>query len=113
MKPCIDVLNMLVQTTSGYNSGNNAMVESPIKPIKRMIRAFLTGTAMPDILWCFAFTQAIYVINHRYNRLIDNLPIVTWNDGNYELHPKDLFIFGSKIYSVTKAEAKKQLQART
>ena len=68
---------------------------------------------MPDIIWCYAFCWAIYVMNHRYNRSIDNLPIVKWCDGNYELHTKDLFIFGSKVYSVTKAEAKKQLQART
>ena len=70
---------------------------------------------MPDIIWCYAFCWVIYVMNHIYNRLItiDNLPIVKWCDGNYELHTKDLFIFGAKIYSVTKVEAKKQLQART
>ena len=68
---------------------------------------------MPDILWCYAFCWAIYVMNHRYNRSIDNLPIVKWCDGNYELHTKDLFIFSSKVCSVTKVEAKKQLQART
>ena len=57
--------------------------------------------------------EFIISITPLYNRLIDNLPIVKWCDGNYELHAKDLFIFGSKVYSVTKAEAKKQLQART
>ena len=110
---CTEELKLVVQTTGGYNSENNGMVESPIKPIKRCIRAFLIGAALPDIIWCYAFSWAIYVMNHRYNRAIDDLPIVKWCDGNYELHTKDLFIFGSKVYSVTKVEAKKQLQART
>ena len=41
------------------------------------------------------------------------MPIVKWNDGNHEIHTKDLFIFGSKFSSVTNSEAKKQLQTRT
>ena len=55
----------------------------------------------------------IVAITPFYNWKIINRPIVKWCDGNYELHTKDLFIFGSKVYSVTKVEAKKQLQART
>ena len=76
MKTCIDELKLVVQTTGGYNSENNGMVESPIKPIKRCIRVFLIGATMPDIIWCYAFCWAIYVMNHRYNRSIDNIPIV-------------------------------------
>ena len=57
-------LNMVIQTMGGYNSENNGVVESPIKPIKWMIRAFLIGAAMPDLVWCFAFLYAIYVMNH-------------------------------------------------
>ena len=52
-------------------------------------------------------------MNHRYNRMIQNLPIVLWYDGNYEMKARDIFIFGSKLYAITKLEAKKQLQART
>ena len=109
MKTCIDLLHVVVQTTGGYNSENNGMVESPIKPVQRMIQSFLIGPTVPYILWCFAFTQAIYPLNHRYNRLIDNLSIVQWNYGNYELHTIYLFVFGSNVYSVTKSETKKQL----
>ena len=69
-------LNMVIQTTDGYNSENNGVVESTIKPIKWIIRAFLIGAAMPDLVWCFAFMYAIYVMNYHYNRLIKNLPIV-------------------------------------
>ena len=64
------VLHMTVETTGGYNSTNNGMVESPIKPIKRMTRSFLIGAAFPDTLWCFAFIYAICIMNHRYNRMI-------------------------------------------
>ena len=113
MRMVVKVLHMAVQTTGGYNSTNNGMVESPIKPVKRMIRAFLVGAALPDPIWCFAFCYAVYLLNHRYNRAIDNLPIVKWHDGNYELNAKDLYIVGSKVYSITNAEFKKQLQART
>ena len=94
---------MVVQTTGGYNSENNGMAESPIKPIKRMVCLFLIGAGMPDTLWCFAYSYAIYVHNHRYNRMIDELPIIKWNDGNYELHSNHLYIFGSKCYIITKA----------
>ena len=45
--------------------------------------------------------------------MIDDLPIVKWHDGNYEFHAKSLFIFGSKMYIITKPEHKKQLQSRT
>ena len=101
-------LNMVIQTMGGYGSENNGVVESPINPIKRMIRSFLIGAAIPDLVWCFAFLYAIYVMNHRYNRLIKNLPIVKWLDGSYELNAKDLYIFGSKIYSVSHSHFKKQ-----
>ena len=49
-KICIDVLHMAVETTGGKNSENNRMVESPIKPVKRMIQSFLIGPVMPDVL---------------------------------------------------------------
>ena len=35
------------------------------------------------------------------------------DDGNYEMKASDIFIFGSKLYAITKLEAKKQLQVRT
>ena len=50
MKTCIDVLYMAVKTTGGYNSKNNGIVESPIKPVTGMIQALLIGSAMPDII---------------------------------------------------------------
>ena len=113
MKVCVEELEMVVQGTGGYNSENNGMVESPIKPIKRMIRVSLIGAGMEDTLWCVAFEYAVYLLNHRYNRMIDDLPIVKWYDGNYEFHAKQLYIFGSKVYIITKPQFKKQLQART
>ena len=113
MHTITNVLKMTIETTGGYNSTNNGMAESPIKPIKRLVRSFLIGAALPDIIWCFAFTYAIYIMNHRYNRMIDNLPEVAWHDGNYELRAQDIFLFGSKVYGITKSEVKKQLQART
>ena len=113
MHTITNVLKMTVESTGGYNSTNNGMVESPIKPIKRLVRSFLIGAALPDIIWCFAFTYAIYIMNHRYNRMIDNLPEVAWHDGNYTLRAQDIFLFGSKVYGITKADVKKQLQART
>ena len=85
------ILNMTVETTGGYNSTNNGMVESPIKPIKRMTRSFLIGAAFPDTLRRFAFIYAIRIMNHRYNRMIENLPIVLWYDGNYEMKARDIF----------------------
>ena len=45
--------------------------------------------------------------------MIKNLPIVLWYDGNYEMKASNIFISGSKLYAITKLEAKKQLQART
>ena len=50
MMMCTEELKLVVQTTGGYNSENNGMVESPIKPIKCCIRAFLTGAALSDII---------------------------------------------------------------
>ncbi len=78
-----------------------------------MVHAFLIGAAMPDIVWCFVFLYEIYVMNHCYNRPIKNLPIFKWLDGNYELNAKDLYIFGSKVYSVSHSHLKKQLAAHT
>ena len=40
MKLCVEELKMSkmsVQIIGGYNSTNNGLVESPIKPIKRMV----------------------------------------------------------------------------
>ena len=36
MHTLTNILKMTVETTGGYNSTNNGMVESPIKPLKRM-----------------------------------------------------------------------------
>ena len=113
MKFCHEELEMSVQGTGGYNSINNGMAESPIKPVKRMVRLFLLGAGMPDKLWCYAFMFAIHMLNHTWNRMIKNIPIVKWMDGNYEIDSKDLLIFGSKCYIVTKADVKKQLQMRS
>ena len=104
---------MTAESTGGYNSEANEIVEAPIKPIKRMMRAFLIGAAMPDILWCYAFCWAVYVLNHRYNRMIENIPEVLWRDLAYELHSGTIFIFGSKVYAIANLEAKKQLQSRS
>ena len=68
---------------------------------------------MPDEIWCFAFVYVILIMNHRWNRMIKNLPEVAWHDGNYTLKAKDIFLFGSTIYGITKSEANKQLEART
>ena len=68
---------------------------------------------MPDIRWCFVIIWAIYVLNHRYNGLIDNLLNVARNNGNHELHTNSLFVFiwGSKVYIVTTVGIQKQLHA--
>ena len=47
---------MVGQTTGGYNAENNGIVKSAIKSVKRMIQAFLIGSAAPDVSWCVAFT---------------------------------------------------------
>ena len=104
---------MTVQTTGGYNSTNNGIVESPIKPLKQMVRAMLVEAGLPDTLWYFCFIYACYILNHRWNRSIKNIPIVKWSDGNYQIDTKNLIIFGSKVYIVTGAAHKKQLQTRT
>ena len=36
MHAITNVLKMTVESTGGYNSTNNGMVESPIKPVKRI-----------------------------------------------------------------------------
>ena len=76
MRVCAEELEIVVQTTGGYNSENNGMEESPIKPIKRMVRLLLIGAGMPDTLWCFAYSYAVYGHNHRYNHMIDELTII-------------------------------------
>ena len=78
MQLCVQELQINVQTTGGYNSENNGMVESPIKPIKRMVRVMLIGAALPNELWCYAFVYAVWIANHSYNRMIDDMPIVKW-----------------------------------
>ena len=113
MKFCVEELEMSVQGTGGYNSTNNGMAESPIKVVKRMVRLFLLGAGMPGKLWCYAFNHAIHLLNHTWNRMIKNIPMVKWMDGNYEIDSKDLLIFGSKCYIVTKDTVKKQLQMRS
>ena len=112
MKLCHEELNMAVQSTGGYNSENNGLVESPIRPIKQMVRAFLVGAGLPDKLWCYAFIYAVYILNHRYNRAIKTMPIVKWRDANYEVNPNDMYIFGSKCYIINAVAHKKQLQMR-
>ena len=104
---------MVIQTMGGYNSENNGVVESPIKPIKQITHAFLIGAAMPDLVWCFDFMYTIYVMNHCYIRSIKNLLMVKWLDDNYDLNVKDLYIFVSKVYSISCSHLKKQLAACT
>lgn len=106
MHTITNILKMTDETTGGYNSTNNSMVESPIRPIKRMTRSFLIGAAFPDTLWCFAVIYSIRIMNHRYNRMIKNLPIVLWFDDTYKIKARDIFIIGSKLYAITKLEAK-------
>ena len=78
-----------------------------------MVRVFLLGATMPDIIWCYAFKYAVYLSNHRWNRSIKGLPIVKWHGRNYEIDSsRDILIFGSKCYIITKADVKKQLQMR-
>ncbi len=66
---------MAIQGTGGYNSENNGLLESPTEAEKQMIRVFLIGVAMANTLWCYTFQYAIYILNHRYSRMIDDLPI--------------------------------------
>ena len=67
---------------------------------------------MPDTLRCFTFSYAIYAHNHRYNHMIDDLPIIKWNDRNNEMKFNHLYIFGLKCYIIIKLEYKRQPQAR-
>ena len=106
-------LHMTVQSTGGYNSIANGMVENPIKTVKRLVRQFLVGAGLPDTIWCYAAVYAIHIMNHRYHRGIDDIPIILWHDSNYEFNVKDLFIFGSKVYIIRETQMKKQLQVRT
>ena len=70
MKLCVKKLSKSVDTTGGYNSENNGFVESPIKPIKRMIGVLLIGAALRDTLLCYVFTCTVYLLNHHYNQMI-------------------------------------------
>ena len=113
MGMCTAELHIAVQTTGGYNSEANGMVESPIKPVKRMMRAMIVGAGFGDEMWCFSFQYALYVLDRSYHRMLDDMPLAKWNDGNWEYNVRDLLIFGSKVYILTKPQLKKQLQVRS
>ena len=110
---CIDDLGLSAQTTGGHNSEANGMVESPIKPIIRMVRSMPVGAGFEDDLWCFAFNCAVFLSNHVCHRMTDDMPIAKRHDGNFQINAHDTLIFGSKACVLTKPQLKRQLQTRS
>ena len=45
--------------------------------------------------------------------MIENLTISSWYDEDHQMKAQYIFLFGSKLYAITKLEAKKQLQDQT
>ncbi len=99
-------LNCILETTGGYNSENNGMVEQPHGTLADMMRASLLnakhlfGDQLPQNLkiqqfWCFALQHCSYTLRRKYNRMRDNTPYFLVHGKRPSI--KQLAIFGSRV----------------
>ncbi len=112
-------LNCILETTGGYNSENNGMVERPHGTLADMMRASLLGAKhlfgdqLPSNLqiqkfWCFALQHSSYTMRRKYNRMRDTTPYFLVHGKRPSID--HLAIFGSRVTIVNpKKERMKKL----
>ena len=116
MKLCLDELQIIVETTGGYNSSVNGKVERPHQTIKNMVRVQLISRGHDDELWCLTYQYTIWIIARLYHSRIKTAPIVAWHKHkgiSFKIDLNELVIWGCKIYIINSKQAKKALDPRT
>ena len=114
MKLCYDTLQVRVETTGGYASTINGMVEAPHRTLKRSSRCLLVSAGLPDTMWCFAFSFATLLHNNVIHTVTKKIPCVHFSGTtNSMIQPSRLFVFGSKMRIIKDLKSKRALAART
>ena len=104
-------LNMVMESTGGYNSSLNGTVESPIRPLKIKTRAMLIGAMMDDMFWCAALMYAALIRNnilHSATKKIPSIVLTGTSIAVSAMHP-----FGARTKVLRNLPAKRSLSART
>ena len=104
-------LGMTLESTGGYASSINGAAESPIKTIKRSIRAMLLGSAMPNPMWCLCGQHSATVYNNIIHRITNKVPSLVLTGKIIPL--KRMHPFGARIKVLKHLPAKRALTART
>jgi hypothetical protein len=113
MRLCYEELNIVVQTTGGYNSTNNGPVESPNRPDKRMIRMMLMTANLPSTFWCFSLQYCDYIANNSLHSYTKRVPCHHMCGTAGILPPAKMPIFGSKMSIIKQLKSLRALSART
>ena len=113
MKSCKKVLNIVVETTGGYNSTNNGKVKASHRPAKRTVRMMLMTAGLPDSFWDYALQYGCFVYNNTIHSQTKQVPAIHFNPKAKVVPTSAIVIFGSKVRIVRKSAELKALQART
>jgi hypothetical protein len=104
-------LGMTMESTGGYESSIKGAAESPIKTIKRGIRADLIGSSMGDEFWCFAGQLTSTVYNQVMHRMTQKIPAKELTGKVIPI--KKLHPFGARVKVLHHLPAQRSLSART
>ena len=80
-----DELQILVETTGGYNSTNNGKAESPHKHLKKTTHVLLISANKPDKFWCFVMHMLCSSSSTHFTQLPNELQFNISQEENMHL----------------------------
>lgn len=108
-------LQVILETTGGYNSTNNGKVERPHRTKANHIRSDLIGAGLTDRLWDRSATYNQCVVNQSWNEMTNNIPLIEWLAAigimDHKIDWDAMPPFGSRLYDFS--TPKKKLDPRT
>ena len=72
-------MNIVVQTTGGYESLLNGKSEIPNKTLANITGSLLINSSLNTELWCLAYQYSIWVSHQTDNSLYGTVPYLLWN----------------------------------
>ena len=104
-------MNIIVQTTGGYDSSLNGKSEIPNKTLDNITRALFLNSSHKKELWCFAYQYAIWLSRQTENRLRGDVPYFLWHG----IRPsyKHIKIWGVRVYIINGSAIRKKLDDRS
>ena len=104
-------MNIIVQTTGGYESSLNGKSESPNKTLDNITRALPLKSSHKKELWCFAYQYATWISCQNDNILSGDVTYFTWHLPR-PLY-KHIIIWCVRVYIINVHVTRKKLDNRS